>query len=360
MRPHNMTLVMLGAGLLWFGWFGFNAGSALGAGTTAAVAWVNTLAATAAAMLGWLAGGEAPRRSPDLARCRVRHRRRPGRDHPGRRLGQPAGRHRSSASSPASLCAYAVGLKYKFGYDDSLDVVGVHLVGGLVGTLLIGFFADPASSGRARCAGLFYGGGLDQLWRQAVGAFAVMVYSFVVSFLIALLIKKTIGLRVSPADELSGIDLAEHSEVGYDLSPVYYTNKVQRTLVLDQGRPAGDREDGSNASEARHRDHPARDAGDRPEGPGAPRRGRHDRSARCPATDASAVTSRSTAARSTPSTSSPRCASRSSSRTTRPRLSPASSSRPPAPAQVGDGKVWIIPVDTVVRVRTGESGATAV
>jgi Amt family ammonium transporter len=231
MRPHNMTLVMLGAGLLWFGWFGFNAGSALSAGTTASVAWVNTLAATAAAMLGWL-GVEKLRDG-----------------HPtslGAASGVVAG---LVAITPAAgsvsplgaiavgaiasvACAYAVGLKYKFGYDDSLDVVGVHFVGGMAGTLLIGFFADPASP--AGKAGLLYGGGLDQLWRQAVGAFAVMIYAFVVSYLIALLIKKTIGWRVSPADELSGIDLAEHSEAGYDLSPVYYTNKVQRTLVLSK------------------------------------------------------------------------------------------------------------------------------
>jgi len=231
MRPHNMTLVMLGAGLLWFGWFGFNAGSALAAGTLASLAWVNTLAATAAAMLGWL-----------LVE-RVRD------GHPtslGAASGVVAG---LVAVTPAAgsvnplgavaigflasiACAYAVGLKYKFGYDDSLDVVGVHFVGGMAGTLLIGFFADPEAPGAFGAAGLFYGGGLDQLWRQAVGAIAVMIYAFVASYLIALLIKKTIGWRVSPADELSGIDLAEHSEAGYDLSPVYYTNKVQRTLVL--------------------------------------------------------------------------------------------------------------------------------
>ena len=229
MRPHNMTLVMLGAGLLWFGWFGFNAGSALTAGTSAAVAWVNTLAATAAAMLGWL----------------VVERFRDG--HPtslGAASGVVAGlvaiTPAAGSVSPVgalvvgavagAICAYAVGLKYKLGYDDSLDVVGVPFVGGWVGTLLIGFLADPASP--AGKTGLFYGGGLDQLWRQFVGALAVTIYAFVISYLIALLIKRTIGWRISASDELSGIDLAEHSEAGYDLSPVYYTNKVQRTLVL--------------------------------------------------------------------------------------------------------------------------------
>ena len=231
MRPHNMTLVMLGAGLLWFGWFGFNAGSALSAGTLAGLAWVNTLVATCAAMLGWLL----------VEKLRDGH---------PTSLGAASGVVAGLVAIPPACgsvsplgaiaigviagvaCAYAVGLKYRLGYDDSLDVVGVHLVGGMVGTLAIGLFADPETP--AAVAGLFYGGGVDQLGRQAVGAFAVLAYSFVVSYLIGLLIKKTIGWRVTPAVELSGIDLAEHSEAGYDLSPVYYTNKVQRTLVLSK------------------------------------------------------------------------------------------------------------------------------
>ncbi len=236
MRPHNMTLVMLGAGLLWFGWFGFNAGSAVAANGLASLAWVNTLAATAAAMLGWLVVEKFRDGHPTSL---------------GAASGVVAG---LVAITPAAgsvdplgavaigvlagiACAYAVGLKYKFGYDDSLDVVGVHLVGGLVGTLLIGFFATPLAGmsvegGEASPAGLFYGGGFDQLGKQAIGAFSVMAYSAVVTYIIAMIIKYTVGWRVSSADELSGIDLAEHSEAGYDLSPVYYTNKVQRTLVL--------------------------------------------------------------------------------------------------------------------------------
>ncbi len=234
MRPHNLTLVMLGAALLWFGWFGFNAGSAVAANGLASLAWVNTLAATAAAMLAWLA----------VERIRDGH---------ATSLGAASGivaglvgiTPAAGAVSPVGAliigllagvaCAYAVGLKYKFGYDDSLDVVGVHLVGGLVGTLAIGFLADPATSGDPASpgvAGLFYGGGLDQFVKQLIGAVAVMVFSFVVTYLIALAIKKTIGWRVSASEELNGIDLAEHSEVGYDLSPVYYSSKVQRTLVL--------------------------------------------------------------------------------------------------------------------------------
>ena len=237
MRPHNMTLTMLGAGLLWFGWFGFNAGSAVAANTTASLAWVNTMVATAAAMLGWLAVEKLRDGHPTSL---------------GAASGVVAG---LVAITPAAgsvnpigaiivgvlagvACAFAVGIKYKFGYDDSLDVVGVHFVGGWVGTLLIGFLADPNVSTFAgldaadRPAGLFFGGGLDQLGRQFLGALAVTIYAFVLSYAIAWVIKKTIGWRISPADELSGIDLAEHSEAGYDLSPVYYTNKVQRTLVL--------------------------------------------------------------------------------------------------------------------------------
>ncbi|OYO19421.1 ammonia channel protein [Enemella dayhoffiae] len=223
MRPHNLTLVMLGAALLWFGWFGFNAGSALGANGTAAVAWVNTLAATAAAMIGWL----------------ITEKFRDG--HPtslGAASGIVAG---LVAITPACAtvdvigavligviagvaCALAVGLKYRFGYDDSLDVVGVHLVGGLVGTLLIGLFANGSvqvgTDEGERVNGLFHGGGLDQLWRQAVGAFAVLLYSFVVSLLIALLLKAIMGLRATADVEAEGIDQAAHAETGYDLNPM--------------------------------------------------------------------------------------------------------------------------------------------
>jgi Amt family ammonium transporter len=113
------------------------------------------------------------------------------------------------------VCALAVGLKYKFGFDDSLDVVGVHLVGGLWGTLAVGFLATAEAP--AGVDGLFYGGGVDQLWRQAVGALAVLVYSFVLTLLIGLLLQKTLGFRVSEDDEMAGIDNAEHAETGYDL-----------------------------------------------------------------------------------------------------------------------------------------------
>lgn len=230
MRPHNLTLVMLGAGLLWFGWFGFNAGSALGANGLAGLVWVNTLVATGGAMLAWLVVEKIRDGHPTSL---------------GAASGIVAG---LVAITPACAvvtplgaiavgalagiaCPLALSLKTRFGYDDALDVVGVHLVGGLVGTLAIGLFAKGSLAGGS--AGLFYGGGLEQLGRQAIGAFAVMAYSAVVTLLIALAIKYTIGLRVSTDDEVSGVDITEHAENGYDFSRVGYSSyRVQQTLVV--------------------------------------------------------------------------------------------------------------------------------
>ena len=117
-----------------------------------------------------------------------------------------------------AICALAVSLKYRLRFDDSLDVVAVHLIGGLVGTLLIGFLATSAAP--AGVNGLFYGGGTDQLWRQAVAAGAVMVFSFVLTLILALILKGIMGLRVDREAELAGIDEAEHAEVGYELSGI--------------------------------------------------------------------------------------------------------------------------------------------
>ncbi len=114
------------------------------------------------------------------------------------------------------VCALAVGLKYKLGYDDSLDVVGVHLVGGLWGTIAVGFFASAATT--AGVDGLFYGGGLDQLWRQVVGALAVLVFSFVLTYIIGTAIQKTMGFRITEEDEVAGIDSVEHAETAYDFA----------------------------------------------------------------------------------------------------------------------------------------------
>jgi len=235
MRPHNMTLVMLGAGLLWFGWFGFNAGSALGANGTASHAWVTTLVATSAAMLAWLA----------TERIRDGHFTSLGAAS-GVVAGLVAITPACAAVTPMGaivvgavagvLCALAVGLKFKFGYDDSLDVVGVHMVGGLTGTLLIGFLASAKAPNAVN--GLFYGGGFAQLGKQAIGAFAVLIYSGVVTFLIGLLIKAIMKIRVAPQAELDGIDLEEHAEVGYDLSSVRYTAyRVNQRLVIPAEKP---------------------------------------------------------------------------------------------------------------------------
>jgi ammonium transporter, Amt family len=217
-KPHNLPLVMLGAGLLWFGWFGFNAGSALGANGLAALAFTNTMVATAAALLGWI----------------VVERVRDG--HPtslGAASGAVAG---LVAITPAcafvvpwaavllgvlagAICAMAVGLKYRLGFDDSLDVVGVHLVGGIVGCLFVGFFGTTRVKGAGGFGidGLFYGGGFDLLRYQAIGAGSVLVYSFVIAFALGYAIDKTIGFRIDREDEESGIDLVEHAESGYDL-----------------------------------------------------------------------------------------------------------------------------------------------
>jgi ammonium transporter, Amt family len=215
MRPHNLPLVMIGAGLLWFGWFGFNAGSALAANGQAAEVWVTTLVATAAASLGWLA----------TERIRDGHATSLGAAS-GVVAGLVAITPACSSVTPLGaifvgaiagvLCALAVGLKYRLGYDDSLDVVGVHLVGGLWGTLAVGLFASAATT--AGVDGLFYGGGVDQLWRQAVGAGAVLVYSLVLTFVIGTAIQKTIGFRCTEQDEITGIDSVEHAETAYDFA----------------------------------------------------------------------------------------------------------------------------------------------
>lgn len=215
MRPHNLPFVMLGAGLLWFGWYGFNAGSATSSNGAAGTTFVTTTVATAAAMLAWLL----------TERIRDGH---------ATSLGAASGIVAGLVAITPScssvnvlgalvigvvagvLCALAVGLKFKFGFDDSLDVVGVHLVGGIAGTLLVGLVATPQAP--AAVAGLFYGGGFDQLWRQAIGAGAVLLYSAVGTAILALIVKYTIGLRLDREEEATGIDEAEHAETAYDFA----------------------------------------------------------------------------------------------------------------------------------------------
>ena len=227
MRPHNLPLVMLGAGLLWFGWFGFNAGSALAADNTASVVWVNTMVATCAAIIGWLA----------TERIRDGHATSLG-GASGAVAGLVSITPACSALSPVgsivlgvvagSLCAMAVGLKYRFGYDDSLDVVGVHLVGGLVGTIGIAFLATAdAPAGKD---GLFFGSA-GLLWPQIGGALAVMVYSAIGTAVIGLIIHRTMGFRIDDEDEATGIDQAEHAETAYD----FVTLGGGGTGLIDRG-----------------------------------------------------------------------------------------------------------------------------
>ena len=210
-KPHNVPLVLLGASLLWFGWFGFNGGAeGLGAlGTEDSVVGlivINTLGATAAAIIGWL----IVEKFKDGKATSV-----------GAASGAVSG---LVAITPAcanltpgwalllgvvtgAVCALAIELKWKLGYDDSLDVVGIHLVGGLIGTVYLGFFATET--------GLFLGGGWEQLIVQVIAAVGVLVYSFVVAFIIGFAIQKTIGFRVKNEDELAGVDTSVHGEEGY-------------------------------------------------------------------------------------------------------------------------------------------------
>ncbi|MEY3156281.1 MAG: hypothetical protein RL057_68 [Actinomycetota bacterium] len=218
MRPHSLPLVLLGAGLLWFGWFGFNAGSALGANNIAGLAFINTQVATAGALLGWILTEKMRDGHPTTL---------------GAASGAVAG---LVAITPACafvapwaavvigfiagvLCALAVGLKYKLGYDDALDVVGVHLVGGIVGSLAIGFFGSSAVNSLG-LDGIFYGGGTALLAKQALGVVLVFAYSFVATLIIGYLIEKTIGFRVQSEKELIGVDQTEHAESAYELGGI--------------------------------------------------------------------------------------------------------------------------------------------
>ena len=211
--PHSMPLVMLGTGILWFGWFGFNAGSALAANGTAIQAFMNTFLAAAAAGLAWAV----------VERIRDGHFTNLGAASgivaglvaitPG--AGFVAGMSPIYIGLIAGVaCCFAVGLKTKAGYDDALDVVGVHFVGGLVGSLLIGFFAEPEYFGPRLQAGVFHGGGGSLLGEQALANGVTIVYSFIVTALIMLALKYTIGIRVSEEVEDTGLDLAEHAETG--------------------------------------------------------------------------------------------------------------------------------------------------
>jgi Amt family ammonium transporter len=220
-KPHNVPLTLLGAALLWFGWFGFNAGSEAAVDGIAALAWINTLAAPAAATIGWLVVERVKDGKPTSI---------------GAASGAVAG---LVAITPAcnvltpfwaivlgllvgAVCAVAIDLKFKLGFDDSLDVVGIHLVGGVIGTLYIGVFGlthiggDPTKP----YSSLLYGGDLRQLGAQAIGAFSVMIYSFVLAYAIGWALQKTMGFRVKTEDEIAGVDTIVHGEEGYVLEDV--------------------------------------------------------------------------------------------------------------------------------------------
>jgi Amt family ammonium transporter len=216
MRPHSLPLVMLGSGLLWFGWFGFNAGSALAANGVAALALINTQVAAAAALAGWLLIEKIRQGHPTSL---------------GAASGAVAG---LVAITPACafvapwaavvigflagiLCSMATGLKYRFNLDDSLDVVGVHLIAGIWGSVAIGFFG-ASSVNSVGVDGLLYGGGIALLGKQAFGVAFVAVYSFIATLIIGYAIEKTIGFRIKRDAEVAGIDLNEHAETAYEMT----------------------------------------------------------------------------------------------------------------------------------------------
>ncbi|MGI9578631.1 MAG: ammonium transporter [Microthrixaceae bacterium] len=213
--PHSMPLVMLGTGILWFGWFGFNAGAGGLEDGVAIQAFANTFFAAAAGGLAWA----VTERIKDGHFTNL-----------GLASGIVAG---LVAVTPAAgfvgdmsaifiglaagvICAFAVSLKFKFGYDDSLDVVGVHLVGGLVGSLLIGFFAKPGALGEFE-AGIFEGGGAGLLLEQAFANGVTIVFSFIVTFAIVKGLDLAIGVRVDEEDEEAGLDVSQHAETAYNL-----------------------------------------------------------------------------------------------------------------------------------------------
>jgi Amt family ammonium transporter len=259
MRPHNLPFTMLGAGLLWFGWYGFNVGSFVPTATAGVagksgafvdnsvqfatnfvgetgLVWVNTTAATAAAMLGWLLVEKI-------------------RDGKGTSLGAASGvvaglvaiTPACGSLSPVGslilgaiaggISALAVGLKYRFGYDDSLDVVGVHLVSGVVGTIAIGFLATSD--------GLFYGGGFEQLVVQTIIALFAILWSGVMTLIVALVLKYAMGWRITEEEEVEGIDFVEHGETAYDFAS--RSGAVRGSSGALAGAGASAKSEGANA-----------------------------------------------------------------------------------------------------------------
>jgi len=232
MRPHNLPFVLLGVGLLWFGWFGFNAGSALAANGLAAAIFLNTLVAGCLGMLGWLTVEQVRDGKPTTF---------------GAASGVVAGLVAITPScgtvntlgaavvglAAGVVCSFAIGLKFKLNYDDSLDVVGVHFVGGVIGVLLIGLLATSVMTGGPQ--GLFFGGGLDQLGKQVLAIVVVGGYAFGMTYVLARSIDRVLGFRLSPDDETGGIDFAEHAETAY-AEGVHGHQQVRRPLFGDPNR----------------------------------------------------------------------------------------------------------------------------
>lgn len=230
MRPHNLPFVLLGVGLLWFGWFGFNAGSALAANGLASAIFLNTLVAGCLGMLGWLSVEQIRDGKPTTF---------------GAASGVVAGLVAITPSCgtvntlgaavagllAGIVCSFAVSLKFKLNYDDSLDVVGVHFVGGVVGVVLIGLLATEVMTGGPQ--GLFFGGGTAQLGKQVLAMVVVALYAFTVSYVLARLIDMTMGFRVSADDEASGVDFTQHAETAY-AEGVHGQQQVRRPLFGDR------------------------------------------------------------------------------------------------------------------------------
>ncbi len=230
MRPHNLPFVLLGVGLLWFGWFGFNAGSALAANGVAAAVFLNTLVAGCLGMLGWLTVEQVRDGKPTTF---------------GAASGVVAGLVAITPScgtvntlgaalvglAAGVVCAFAIGVKFKLNYDDSLDVVGVHFVGGVVGVLLIGILATAVMTGGPQ--GLLYGGGLGQLGKQALAMVVVAVYAFAVTYGLGKVIERFMGFRLSAEDEASGVDFSQHAETAY-AEGVHGHQQVRRPLLGDR------------------------------------------------------------------------------------------------------------------------------
>jgi Amt family ammonium transporter len=256
MRPHNLTLTMIGAGLLWFGWYGFNVGSIVLTGDSdeantaqfmseTGLTFLNTTIATCAAMLGWLVVERLLHGKATTL---------------GAASGIVAGLVAITPSCGAvnlvgaiaigavagAACAWAVGLKYRFGLDDSLDVVGVHLVGGVIGTVLIGLFATTEHAAASE-NGLFYGGGLTSLGHQAGAAAIAIVWSGVATLIIGLAIKYTLGWRVSGEAEVEGIDFNQHGETAYDLHTGLGGGGTSATSVLAKSTVPVSESEGANA-----------------------------------------------------------------------------------------------------------------